>query len=71
MSFWTLSKARVSLHLTLTVLGRPKWIKAKLHHVVLCLIKHIQLSQFRHILMNYSLKWIPRSFLELNLNNKP
>ena len=35
---------------------------------IVCVIKHIQLSQFRHTL-NYGLKWIPRSFWALNLNN--
>ena len=34
----------------------------------MCVIKHIQLSQFRHTL-KYSLKWVPRSFWALNLNN--
>ena len=52
------------------VLRRTKWMKAKLHLVVVCVIKHIQLSQFRHTL-NYSLKWILRSFWALNLNNRP
>ena len=45
-------------------------MKAKLHFVVVCVIKHIQPSQFRHTL-NYGLKWIPRSFWALNLNNDP
>ena len=67
MSFWTLSKVRVSVLYDPDGTRADKMDKGQ---TVLCLIKHILLSQFQHTL-NYSLKWIPRSFLALSLNNRP
>ena len=52
--------------ITLTVLRQTKRMKAKLHLVVVCVIKHIQLSQFRHTL-NYSLKMDTKELLGTEL----
>ena len=69
MSFWTFSKSGFRT-ITLTVLRRLKWITDKIHHVSVCLIKHILPSQLQHR-FNCSLIWIPRISFLATLNNRP